>query len=137
MKCLRWLPLVLALIALPGLGQAEVIGHTDAEVRSAAAPILENLMAGFNEGNYRTYSRDFDDNLKEGLSEKKFLDVRTKILNSLGKYQSGHYLGFLRKGQQTITLWRGTFDKSPDDVLIRLVLSKRQNRILVTGLWFQ
>jgi hypothetical protein len=63
--------------------------------------------------------------------------VRANIMKKLGKYQSRTYLGFLQKGNFTVVLWRGRFSASDDDVLIKLVLSKRGDKVLVTGLWFQ
>ncbi len=94
-------------------------------------------MAGFNAGDYQKYSRDFDDSLKEAISEKKFQQVRENILKGLGKYKSRHYLGFLKKDKMTAVLWKGVFDKTEDDVLIKLVLSQRKDKNLVVGLWFQ
>jgi hypothetical protein len=122
-------------LAWPGL--AVPLGQNDQEVQAAAKPVLDGLLSGFNEGDYQKYSQDFDDTLKEAISQKEFTRVRDKILKDLGKYQSRTYLGFLRKGQTTLVLWKGRFAKAEDDVLIKLVASQRQGKTLVVGLWFQ
>jgi len=116
---------------------AEVVGQSDQEVQAVAEPILDNLLAGFNAGDYAQYSRDFDTTLKEALSPQKFQETRKAILLKLGKYKSKSFLGFLQQGRMTVALWKGRFDKTGDDVLIKLVLSKRPEKTVVVGLWFQ
>ncbi|MEW6388593.1 MAG: DUF3887 domain-containing protein [Thermodesulfobacteriota bacterium] len=127
--------LILLLPVLPAAG--EVVGQSDQEVRAVAEPILDNLLAGFNAGDYAQYSRDFDTTLKEAISPKKFQQTRQTILNKMGKYEAKSFLGFLQQGRMTVVLWKGKFAKTEDDVLIKLVLSKRPEKTVVVGLWFQ
>lgn len=63
--------------------------------------------------------------------------MRSELLKKVGKYQDKQYLGFLNQQRYTIVLWKGKFAESKDDILIKLVLSKRQDRTVVVGLWFQ
>lgn len=126
---------VLCFIALPL--SADVIGKTDKEVKAVAEPILDNILEGFKTDDYSKYSKDFDATLKESISEGKFLETDRQIENSIGNCQSRAYLGFLTKGKMTVVLWKARFNKSEDDVLIKLVASKRGDKYLVTGLWFQ
>jgi hypothetical protein len=116
---------------------AEVVGNSDAEVQAVADPILDNLLAGFNAGDYPKYSKDFDTMLKESLPETKFRQVRSDILKKIGKYQSRQYLGFLNQEQFTVALWKGKFSQTANDVLIKLVTSRRPDKVVVVGLWFQ
>jgi hypothetical protein len=137
MKLARY-PASLALVLmLLSPATAAMIGQNDQEVQTIASPILNAVLTGFNDGNYRLYSKYFDDTLKDAISEKKFQRVRSEIQKKLGKYQSRTYLGFLQKGGFTVTLWKGRFSASDDDVLIKLVLSKRGKKVEVAGLWFQ
>lgn len=129
-----WLLGVL-LVAAPAA--AGWVGKSDEEVKGAVEAVLDNLLAGFNAGDYRKYSRDFDATLKEALPERKFQETRAAVLKKLGAYQTRQYLGYLNQNQYTVVLWKGRFANAPDDVLIRLVASKRGDRIVVTGLWFQ
>ncbi|MCK9377133.1 MAG: DUF3887 domain-containing protein [Syntrophobacterales bacterium] len=137
---MRWASLLLVGIllgffALPAA--AEVIGDSDAQVQAVADPILNTVLKGFDSGNYGLYSQNFDDTLKDAITEKKFAQVRGGILKTLGKYESRTYLGFLRQGKTTVVLWKGKFTRNDDDVLIRLVLSRRGDKVQVLGLWFQ
>lgn len=106
-------------------------------MRAIGEPILDGILEGFAEDDYVKYSKDFDDMLKESISEKKFLETDSQIRGSIGNYKSREYLGFLVNGEMTVVLWKARFDKSEDDVLIKLVVSKRGDKYPVTGLWFQ
>jgi hypothetical protein len=129
------LSVIVLLWAIPAL--AAFVGTDDSQVKAVAEPILDNLLAGFNQGNYAQYSKDFDDTLREAIPEKKFQQVREDILKKLGVFKSKKYLGFLNQQAYTVVLFKGAFAGTRDDVLIKLVLSKRQNKVVVTGLWFQ
>lgn len=131
---------ILAVVALGLLTLAVAgapVGTSDQQVRSLAEPILDNLLAGFNQGDYAKYSKDFDAALREAIPEKKFQQVREDILKKFGKYREKNYLGFLNQEPYTVALWKGAFAGTQNDILIKLVLSKRQDKVLVVGLWFQ
>lgn len=136
---MRTIALALAALLLLGatLAQADFIGTSDQQVQALADPVLDNLLAGFNEGNYQKYSRDFDPTLKESLPDEKFKQVRSEILNKIGQYQSRKYLGFLNQNKFTAVLWKGKFAQTTSDVLIKLILSKRGDKVVVVGLLFQ
>ena len=129
------LVLIVLLAAIPAA--AAYIGTNNDQVKAVAEPILDNLLTGFNKGNYAQYSKDFDATLREAIPEKKFKQVREDILKKLGTYKSKKYLGFLNQQAYTIVLWKGAFAGTKNDVLIKLILSKRQDKVVVVGLWFQ
>jgi hypothetical protein len=128
------LVLIVLLAAIPAA--AAFIGSNNGQVKAVSEPILDNLLTGFNKGNYPQYSKDFEDTLREAIPEKKFQQVREDILKKLGPYKSKKYLGFLNQQAYTVVLWKGAFAGTKNDVLIKLVLSKRQDKVVVVGLWF-
>jgi hypothetical protein len=137
---MKWLIYLLSGLMLCPVAQpawANFVGQDNAQVQAVADPILDSLLKGFDTGNYELYSKYFDDTLKDMVSKKKFLQTRDKIFKSIGKYESRSYLGFLRHGKATVVLWKAKFSKSPDDVLIKLVLSRRGDQVKVLSLWFQ
>ncbi len=134
-KVIPLLLLIGLLLASPA--SAAPVGASDQQVQAVAEPIVDNLLAGFSPGNYAQYSRDFDDTLREAIPEKKFQQVRAEILKKLGKYKDKKYLGSLNQQAHTIVLWKGAFEGTRDDILIKLVLSQRQDKVKVVGLWFQ
>jgi hypothetical protein len=127
--------LIVLLVAMPAA--AAFVGTNNDQVKAIAEPILDNLLTGFNKGNYAQYSKDFDDTLREAIPEKKFQQVREELLKKLGAFKSKKYLGFLNQQAYTVVLWKGDFAGTRNDVLIKLILSKRQNKVVVVGLWFQ
>ncbi len=134
-KVLGILVLMVLLVALPAA--AAFIGTDNDQVKAVAEPILDNLLTGFNKGNYAQYSKDFDDTLREAIPEKKFQQVRETLLKKIGAFKSKKFLGFLNQQAYTVVLWKGAFAATRDDVLIKLVLAKRQDKGVVVGLWFQ
>ena len=123
------------LMALPA--RAEVIGKTDADVKAIADPLLENVLQGMAKKNYAAYTHDFDATMKETVSEPKFLERAAQIQNWLGNYLYREYLGFLNKDQMTVVFWKGSFDKTADEVLIKLIVSQRDKQYLITGMTFE
>lgn len=130
----------LAILIVLFLGMSPVaaaIGQTDKEVQAVAEPILDAVLTGLNDGNYALYAQYFDSTMKNAIPEKKFLKVREDIAKKMGKYQSRTYLGFLKKANLTLAIWKARFSGSDDDVLVRLVLSPHGDKVEVAGLWFQ
>ncbi len=85
-KSLTILVILIALVSSRPAAAA-LVGHDDGQIKAAAEPILDNLLAGFNDDNYAKYSRDFDTALREALPEAKFQQVRGEIIEKLGKIQ--------------------------------------------------
>ncbi len=129
--------LIALMVAAPAMAFADVIGETNESVSNIAEPLLDNILEAFAENDYEKYSKDFDATLKESISEKKFFEVDEHFEGALGNYLSREYLGHLVKGKMSVVLWKARYDRSEDDVLIKLVVSKREDKYLVTGLWFQ
>ncbi|MBI4845094.1 MAG: hypothetical protein HY810_01235 [Candidatus Omnitrophica bacterium] len=102
-----------------------------------AEKILDNILFGFKLDDYNIYARDFDPALKISGARTKFYHVNRYINRVLGSYVTREYMGSLRKGDIIIVLWKGIFDKSEEDVLIKLVMQKKNSRYYVTGLLLQ
>ena len=127
--------LVAGAVCVPA--QAGIIGQNDEQVRAIAEPIMDTILEGLNRGDYLQYSRDFDMTLKEAITRDRFADIQKDINAQFGEYLFREYLGFLNREAFTIVLWKGVFGKTKDEVLIKLVISERNGRYQVTGLWYQ
>lgn len=134
---MRRLFLILFLFASFQLINAEQISQSDTEVQKMAMPLLKNVLMGIEKKDYKMYSKDFDDSMKDALPESKFSATQEQINTLFGKITLTKYLGFLNKGKYTQVIWKGKSDKMKDDVLIQFVLSKRKNKLFVVGLWFK
>ncbi len=129
--------LSLLLVLGAGVLVAETVGTIDKQVLELAEPILDNILEAYKTYDYEGYVRDFDDTAREALNKETFVTANTQMRSILGEYKGRKYLGFINKGEMTVVLWKGVFGKTTDDVLIKLVLSKRGEKVLVVGLWFQ
>ncbi len=128
---------VIVSIFLGAFVYAGVIGDTNEEVKAVANPILDSILDGMKTNDYTKYSKDFDDTMKNALPKEAFLAANKQIRDYMGEYKSREYLGFLKKNNMTVILWKSVFDKSEDEFLVKLIISKQKDKYLVTGLWFQ
>jgi hypothetical protein len=110
---------------------------TNKEMQKVADPILDNILEAFKLEDYIAYSKDFDKTLKIVGSRTKFFKVARFLQDSIGNYLYREYMGSIYKQDSIVVLWKGSFDKTREDVLIKLFLSKKNNRYVVTGLRFQ
>ena len=127
--------LIILLIAPFSLhGEAE---KPATEIQAIAENILDNILEGIQNSDYTKYSQDFAIFLKESITKEKFLETNTLIANKIGKFKSRQYLATLNQNGMKMVLWKGNFDKTDDDVLIKLYLSKQDDKYIVAGLWFK
>ncbi|MCK4993471.1 MAG: hypothetical protein KAS13_00305 [Candidatus Omnitrophica bacterium] len=110
---------------------------TTQEIKIVADPLLDNIIEGFKFDKYTIYCRDLDAELKVAGSRTKFFKVSRHIKTSLGNYLYREYMGSLLKGDMIVVLWKAKYDKTKNDVLIKLVIKKQGRHYVVTGLWLQ
>lgn len=137
MKLFRTFFILTLLLCVPGIVFSAPIGQTDKVVQEIADPVLDGLLKGLAEKDYTIYLENFDKLLKASIKEEQFLEVTKQIEEALGSYEKREYLGFLTYDDMTVILWKGSFDGTENDVMIRLLMSKRADKYFVTGIWFQ
>ncbi|MDD5654182.1 MAG: DUF3887 domain-containing protein [Candidatus Omnitrophica bacterium] len=138
MRLVRCAAAAAALVLLGvSLSVAEPVGQDDKTVQSVSAPILDNILDGMRSNDYAKYSKDCDDTFKESMTEEVFVKATAQLKANLGDCLEKQYLGFLTKGQMTMALWKAKYSQADEDVLIKIVISKRSDRFIVTGLWFE
>jgi len=116
---------------------AEPVGKTNKDIKMIANPVLGNILNGMKTNDPVKFGRDFDDTMREACGGEKAAKTIKQIYDQVGNYKTYEYLGFLNTQGMTKILWKAKYDKTGDDVLITAVISKRNNKYLVTGLWFQ
>ncbi|MFH1063263.1 MAG: hypothetical protein V1747_10340 [Candidatus Omnitrophota bacterium] len=143
MKYLRSFLVIALLFSLLGSmiysadAQAATRNKTNQEMKDVADPIMDNILEGVNLDDYIAYSKDFDQALKVLGARTKFFQVSRYLKKTMGNYMYREYMGSLQKDNLVVVLWKATFDKSQEDVLIKLFLTKENNRYVVKGLRFQ
>ena len=137
MKIITGFVLVGIILLNVGCSYAAPLNKTNEEIEELAGALLNNVLEGLKAGDYEKYSRNFDRALKEAITEAEFENVKDTISRQVGNYLYREYLGFLEKEGMTVVLFKGVFDKSRNDVLIKLAISEREEGCFVTGVWFQ
>jgi len=128
---------ILCSLVIASSAGAEIAGTTDKQVQVVANSLLDTVFEGMADENYDIYTKHFDTTMKESISPDRFKQISQQIKEMFGTYLYREYLGFLNKSDSTIILWKGVFDKAANDVLIKLVVSKRGEQYVITGLWFE
>lgn len=128
---------LLAAVSVCGcMGQETVLsGEEAAEVFAYADPIADNLMQGFNEGNYTVYSRDFGPEMRQALDEAAFVQNREDVTSRIGLYESRSDPVVTEIGEFVAVTYRAAFEQE-DGVALRLVFKKGDESHQLYGLWF-
>lgn len=129
--------LILAVVSVCGCMDQETVlsGDDAAEVLAYAEPIAENLMQGFNEGNYAMYSRDFNPEMKQTLDEAAFEQNREHVTSRIGLYESRSDPVVTEIGEFIAVTYKGAFEQE-DGVALRIVFKKGDESHQLYGLWF-
>lgn len=125
-----------AVLACGCMGQETVVsGEEAAEVLVYADPIADNLMQGFNEGNYTVYSRDFSPEMRQALDEAAFVQNRDDVTSRIGLYESRGDPVVTEIGEFVAVTYQATFERE-DGVALRLVFKMGDESHQLYGLWF-
>ncbi|MDV2481842.1 DUF3887 domain-containing protein [Methanoculleus sp. Wushi-C6] len=112
-----------------------VSGEEAAEVLAYAEPIAENVMQGFNEGNYTMYSRDFSAEMKRSLDAAAFERNRDLTRSKIGLYVAKESPVVTDAGEYIAVNYRAKFE-GEDGVALRFVFRKDDPSHELHGLWF-
>jgi hypothetical protein len=126
--------LLILVLALPGRAAA----LDDKTAKEKFEPILLNVMTALEKGDIAAFTRDFDDAMKSKFTREEFDRLKSSIDATMGRMTGITYLGFIEKKDFTIALWKGTFEKTQEEIAVKLVLSRNAGGdYQVSGLWFQ
>jgi hypothetical protein len=90
----------------------------------AGKKMVESIYLGLSTENYELYSRDFTDKHKKYFSKVNFDHAREAVKDILGDYKEMKFIGFWKKGNYDILLWKARFSETDDDVLIQMYVTK-------------
>ena len=104
-----------------------------AQVLAFARPQTDNLMEGYNSGDYSIASRDFDDAMRKAMPPAAFAATRASLMGHLGKYISGEPADVFRQGDFYVVLYKAQFEQDPA-VTMRVVFDQ-SGAHKVSGWW--
>lgn len=140
MKKLIPLPLALlaALVSLAFLTACNtakpITGTARNVVLSYSEPKTDNLLQGYNAGNYTTFARDFDETMLSAETETVFTQTRANLMTKLGAYQSRQITDVITQDNFVVVIYSAKFDQA-DNVTVRVVFQPDGDHP-ISGLWF-
>ena len=97
----------------------------------------ENILISMNDGDYTSFSKDFDDTLKAELTESAFPDFISAINGSNGNYKAGSKkLNGVNVKEDLITASYLADFEDFEDVTFEVTFKEMGNDKKVVGLWF-
>lgn len=97
-----------------------------------AHPIVDNLMLGFNEGDYEKFSKDFDEGMKNFLAKNVFIQTREMLLSKIGNFVSKGKSKVKRDGPFIVVIYKAEFEREKD-VKITVSFQKYGEKTLFLG----
>jgi len=117
------------------LQNSVIVGEEKQQILAYSEPITDNILQGYNEGDYEKISRDFTAEMKNSFTEAVFLENRELILSKIGSYISHDIPTILNQPPYKIVIYNAEFEKE-SGVQVRVVFIEHIDKNLVTGLWF-
>lgn len=126
--------LVFSLLTACG-SQETVLGEEDAEaVLAFSEAKTDNLLAGMKAGDYAAFSRDFDQQMLDAMTETQFEALKTDRDETLGAYVSRQVNRVVQTGDFYAVFYDAKFEK--DDAVAMRVVFRVAEPNQVSGLWF-
>lgn len=101
-----------------------------------ADPIAENILVSINKGDYEGFSKKFSEKMKNAATKKVFGEQEALIKEKIGKYVSKEFWKAERAGPYKVVYYKAKFEKETSDVIVKIVLQKIGDNLLIEGLWF-
>jgi hypothetical protein len=95
----------------------------------AAAEIAENLLAGFNDGDYETFARDFSPAVRGGIDEKGFLQFREQFLAEHGAFEFVYEIDLIDGVNEGVVNYLFTCRFERGDLVVRLAFPEQGMQI--------
>jgi maltoporin len=99
-----------------------------------AEPTTDNVLNGYNSGDYALFSKNFDTVMLQAETEMVFQQTRSQILSKIGKYISRQTPSIVKQNNMVIVFYNARFEQE-DGVTVRVVFQPDGEHKL-TGLWF-
>jgi hypothetical protein len=90
-----------------------------------AAEIGENLLAGFNEGDYETFARDFSPAMRAGIDEKSFSQFREQFIAEHGDFGFIYEIDLIDGVNEGVVNYLFTCHFERGDLVVRLAFPEQ------------
>ena len=108
----------------------------EVQIQNYANPIAENILVALKENDYEKFSENFTEKMKNSMPKKVFSETGTTVKSEIGEYVSKSFWKIEKEGIYILVYYRAKFTEEPSDVIVKVVLEKLGDKMLVGGLWF-
>jgi hypothetical protein len=99
-----------------------------------AEPTTDNVLNGYNSGDYALFSKNFDTVMLQAETEAVFHQTRSQIMSKIGKYVSRQTPSVVKQNNMVIVFYNARFEQE-EGVTVRVVFQP-SGEYKLTGLWF-
>ncbi|MHB1274581.1 MAG: DUF3887 domain-containing protein [Candidatus Humimicrobiaceae bacterium] len=132
------LKLIFSIVLLLVLFSFVISSAGCSKVTSYSTPMTLNLLNSISSENYANFSKDFDEALKQELSETNFPDLVLQMKDNFGTYKENSlkFKGFnYVNGVNTVDYTADFTNKS--GVSVQVIFTKVNDQMKISGLWFK
>jgi hypothetical protein len=126
--------LLIGILAACGSGETELSGEEKDAVLAFSEAKTEYLLAGMNANDYSTFSKDFDQDMLNAMTESEFVKLKQDRDEKLGLYVSRQVNRVVQSGDFYAVIYDAAFEK--DDAVSVRVVFRMADPHEVSGLWF-
>ncbi len=126
--------LALVFLAACSTGGQPVTGAERDRVLAYSEAKTDNLLAGLNANDYATFSRDFDDKMRDALTQSAFGQTQIQVVGKIGKYVSRQVNLVEKTGDFIAVVYDAKFEQE-EGVTVRVVFEGGGAHD-ISGLWF-
>jgi Protein of unknown function (DUF3887) len=125
---------LVSIVAACGSGETELSGEEKEAVLAFSEARTDNLLAGMNASDYDTFSKDFDQDMLNAMTESEFAKLKQDRDAKLGRYVSRQVNRVVQSGDFYAVIYDAVFEK--DDAVSVRVVFRVADPHEVSGLWF-
>lgn len=132
---MKTLIIVFLLVMVSSLSFAAPISYNAEEIKYVSESIARAIAASYNLKEYAKMAVYFSDDMFKSFPQSKFEEKRNILYPLYGEISNVSYMGYLTEQDSTVVLYKGIAQKS--EILIKIVLSKINEKVFLVGVWFE
>jgi len=113
----------------------DMVGEDREKVLEHTRPQIENLLSGWNEGDYEKFTADFDSSLKERLDEAAFAEMRQAVGECISKGEPSS-VASQNIYQKLVSFYPAQFAEEPYVEMVFAFTESQTDRWEIIGLSF-
>jgi hypothetical protein len=103
-----------------------------------ARAMTENILLAINNNDYALYSKNFDNAMKQAMTQKAFDQVQSTIATKVGSYEPGsiQFVQAISQDPYIAVIYSSKFTNEQDNVTVTISFHTVDGNDLVGGLYF-